>query len=55
MEILKSKFAYPLTSFIIFITLVPYSLSDNQASTDAGTDLLDKEYGVRYANPCEGR
>ena len=54
MGILKSKFAYPLTSFFIFITLAQYSLSDNQA-TDAGTDLLDKEYGVRYANPCEGR
>lgn len=44
--------------YLLLVILFRARLVRNESSDDKidkGTELLDKEYGVRYASECEGR
>lgn len=38
----------------LYLTLVLELISGEASEDDKETELLDKEYGVRYASACEG-
>lgn len=54
MKVLYDKICYLILPLAFGIIAAGEDEKETRAPKDQ-TDLLDKEYGVRYANECEGK